>query len=197
MKKLFQFLFKRFFAKKQRQIEQPMSSIHSNYNNYKTTLSIENWSGNDYIRNRPFSSRKTAMRTKGRVHDINKIFNRINKEYFDGKIKAKITYGRYGCKNVQRLKTITFASYSPMELLIRIHPALDSEVVPEYFVEHVIHHEILHEIYPPYREFEGKWRIHHYNFRKAETEIPTYKEAMKWEQKNIELFFKSKNIKSN
>ena len=112
----------------------------------KPELSSEDWSGNDYIFKKPSSNRKTIIRTKGRVHNIKKIFNHINDKHFEGKIKAKITYGKYGCRNVKRRRGITFGTYSSYELLIRIHPALDSKEVPENFVEHVIHHEILHEI---------------------------------------------------
>lgn len=152
-------------------------------------LSDEDWSGDDYIFEKPKSGKRTIIRTRGRIHNIKKIFNRLNNEHFDGKIKAKITYGRYGCRNVKRRTSITFGTYSPSELLIRIHPALDSMEVPEYFVEHVIHHEMLHEVLPPIRGNGSRWIIHHYNFRVAEATTPTYKEAIKWERANTTRIF--------
>ncbi|HWY12202.1 MAG TPA: hypothetical protein VN026_12795 [Bacteroidia bacterium] len=160
----------------------------------KPELSSEDWSGDDYLFNKPLSSRKTIIRTKGKVHNIKKIFDRLNKEHFEGKIKAKITYGRYGCRNVKRRRRITFGTYSSSELLIRIHPTLDSKEVPECFVEHVIHHEILHEVFPP---IHGAYRrqVHHYDFRVAEAATPTYKEAMKWERENLKIFFRDPKIK--
>ena len=156
----------------------------------KPELSSEDWSGDDYIFDKPLSSRKTIVRTKGKVHNIKKIFDRLNKEHFDGKIKAKITFGKFGCRNVKRRRRITFGTYSFSELLIRIHPILDSKEVPECFVEHVIHHEILHEVYPPIPGNGSKWQIHHYKFRAAEADTPTYKEAIKWQVENIKWFFR-------
>lgn len=152
-------------------------------------LSDEDWSGNDYIFDKPESSRKVKIKTRGKVHNLKKIFDRVNKEHFNGSIKAKITWGRYGCRNVKRKKSITFGTYSDGELLIRIHPALDQKAVPEYYVEAVIHHEMLHETLPPIPGSGSKWIIHHYEFRVAEAKTPTYLLAMKWESENMKLFF--------
>jgi hypothetical protein len=155
----------------------------------ETILSEEDWSGDDYIFDKPKSGRRTIIRTKGKVHNLKKIFNRLNEQHFDGKIKAKITWGRYGCRNVQRRRSITLGTYSSAELLIRIHPALDSKEVPEYFVEHVIHHEILHEVHPPIQGSGYKRIVHHYDFRKAETATPSYKEAIVWQRANTRRIF--------
>ncbi len=152
-------------------------------------LSLRDWSGNDYVFTKAESKRRTIIRTKGKVHNIKKIFNRLNQEHFNGEIKAKITWGKFGCRNVQRFKNITFGTYSPSELLIRIHPALDSAEVPEYFVEHVIHHEILHEVIPPIMGNGYKWKIHHHDFRIAEAATPSYKTAIEWQVKNSKNVF--------
>ena len=183
MKKIIQFVLNLIFPKKKK----PVVSYAPP--KPKPILSIEDWSGNDYIFEKPRSGRRTIIRTKGKVHNLKKIFARLNEEHFRRSIKAKITWGRYGCRNVRRRRSITFGTYSPSELLIRIHPALDSKGVPEQFVEHVIHHEMLHEMYPPIRGNRSKWIIHHYGFRIAEAATPTYKEAILWEQKNIKMFF--------
>lgn len=164
-------------------------------------LSDEDWSGNDYILDKPKSSKRTIIRTKGKVHNIKKIFTRLNKEHFEGQIKAKITWGRYGCRNVQRQRRITFGTYSSHELLIRIHPALDSKDVPECFVEHVIHHEILHEVHPPFQGSGYKRIVHHYDFRIAEAATPSYKQAIKWQLENTDKIFfappKAKGYRKN
>ncbi|MCX6181749.1 MAG: hypothetical protein NT150_07470 [Bacteroidetes bacterium] len=155
----------------------------------KANLSSEDWSGNDYIRDKPESSRRTVIKTEFAVHDIQKIFDRLNQQHFQGRIKAKITWGKHGCKNVPRKRSILFGTYSSAELLIRIHPAIDIEKVPEFFVEHVIHHEMLHEVCPPIKGSGGKWIIHHYDFRVAEAATPSYKKAMHWEKENWKKVF--------
>jgi len=160
-------------------------------------LSDEDWSGDDYIFEKPKSSRRTIIRTRGKVHNLKKIFDRVNKEHFNGTIKAKITWGRYGCRNVKRRTTIILGTYSSYELLIRIHPALDQKEVPEFFVESVIHHEILHETLPPIPGSRSKWIIHHYKFRVAEAKTPTYKPARIWWNANWKLFFGEPKPKRN
>lgn len=179
MKEILQYLFGWLFPHKPKLVEKPA----------KSDLSSEDWSGNDYIRDKPEGARRTIIKTEYKVHDIKKIFDRLNAEHFGGRIKAQITWGKHGCKNVPRKRSILFGTYSGAELLIRIHPAVDSDEVPEFFVEHVIHHEILHEVHPPIIGSGRKWIIHHYDFRLAEAATPSYKAAMKWERENWKKVF--------
>jgi hypothetical protein len=143
--------------------------------------------------------RNTIIRTRSKVHKINMIFKKLKKEHFNGENsispRTKITWGKYGAKKVHRKTDIVFGTYSADERLIRIHPALDSILVPESFIEHVIHHEMLHEILPPIPGSGSKMQIHHKKFRDAEKKTPSYKEAMKWEKKESKIFFAKNGVK--
>ena len=172
MREFLRFLFSIFFPQEARAAVAPA----------KRTLSSEDWSGKDYIKDKPEGGRRTIVKTEFEVHDIQAIFDRLNNEHFAGRIKAQITWGRHGCKNVPRKRSILFGTYSSFELLIRIHPAMDSDRVPEFFVEHVIHHEMLHEVLPPILGSGRKWIIHHEKFRSAEAATPSYPKAIKWEK---------------
>lgn len=147
---------------------------------------------NDYLSNRkPIQQKRfrNRIRAKGKVHDIQEVFERLNTEYFSGKIEADITYSRHGAKTKGFRKSITLATFSKNESLIRIHPILDSNFIPLFFLEYIIHHEMLHEFLPPIIGENGRLDIHHSEFLQAEKEIPSFREATKWLRKNQTLFF--------
>jgi|GEM_PF-3207947 hypothetical protein len=155
----------------------------------KPMLSNKNWSGQDYIHPQR-NSCKLRIRTRGKKYNLQKLFNRLNNEHFGGAIKGKITWSKYGCKNVKRKTSIAFGTYSPSELLIRIHPALDTDEVPEFFIEHIIHHEMLHQVYPPIQGNGSNLKVHHYQFRVAEAATPTYEAAIAWRVNHLNLFYR-------
>src|SRR3712207_8543596 len=51
----------------------------------------------------------------------------------------------------KKRNTIKLGSYSAIERLIRIHPTLDAEWVPRYFVSYIVYHELLHHVVPALR----------------------------------------------
>lgn len=91
-----------------------------------------------------------------------------------------ITWGR----DRQGNKSIQLGSYDFDQDLIRIHPALDQEWVPRYFVVYVIYHELIHVIVPP--ESNGDRReVHSDRFRQLERQFSRFEEAMSWESENL------------
>ncbi len=122
--------------------------------------------------------------TEGKTHDLAEIFADINKTYFDSKVDGvAITWGRK-LSSRRRRRTIKLGTYNPDEKLIRVHPALDRELVPRYFVEYIVYHEILHHLIPVKM---GKSRriVHSAQFRAREREFPHYVKALTWEARNI------------
>src|SRR5262249_13312768 len=69
-------------------------------------------------------ARTQAIRLQptGESHDLVAMFDRLNQEYFGGKIDAQITWTRSARK--LRRTTIRMGTYSHDLKLIRIHPAL-------------------------------------------------------------------------
>jgi hypothetical protein len=74
--------------------------------------------------------------TKGRVHDLDEVFGRLNARFFGGRLRVPITWGR-GSGRARR-GGLTFGSYDPVLALIRIHPVLDRRDVPMYCLESVV-----------------------------------------------------------
>ena len=145
---------------------------------------------------------KVKARTKGAHYDLDKIAKEINRRYFDGALKATITWGRGGAiakKRRSKSRHIQLGSFSHDLDLIRINPVLDSETVPPEYLELVIYHEMLHKKFDTGRD-EQKIRerrsIHPKTFREAEREYEGYEVAMAWERKNLDRLFAMRNKKA-
>ena len=113
--------------------------------------------------------------------DINAIFDRLNDEYFNRKIKATVKWGRdVKTKNKTGFR---YGSYDELKKLIRVHPRLKQDFVPVHVLELTIYHEMCHQFAPSYKK-NGSWQSHHPEFKKKEKEYKNFKEARSWEKNN-------------
>jgi len=128
------------------------------------------------IRQRP---RQIVAKTEGIFFDLGAIFERLNAEYFEGKITAMITWGRM--PSSRRRRSIRFGSFYPRENLIRIHPLLDQDFVPLYFVEYIVFHEMLHAFLGIDETDTGRRRLHGGAFKRHEVMFDGYLSAMAWQ----------------
>jgi hypothetical protein len=113
------------------------------------------------------------------AHDLSAILSRLNHDHFEGKISAKICWGREsGSKNNRSFR---FGSYDHRSKQIRIHPRLKQAFVPESVLELTVFHEMCHQWAPP-RRVRGRGCYHHAEFKSKEREYPRYKEAREWEK---------------
>jgi len=123
----------------------------------------------------------------GNGFDLQKIFDRLNGEYFKGGIEAGIGWGRDS--NKPNRSSIRLGSYDISSKVIRIHPRLNQDFVPYSVVELTVHHEMCHQWSPPRRE-KGMRRDHHPEFKKKEKEYRFYGEARRWEKQNWKKLLK-------
>lgn len=127
------------------------------------------------------------METKGEVHDLAEIFDRVNKTYFDGKVELLITW--YGTRGKRGRSQVTFGLYYDSMKLIKINRLLDTPDVPTYVVEFVVYHEILHHVSPSYVEQTGRRQVHSKEFKKLEKQFQAYAAAKQWiEEHHAEMF---------
>ncbi len=119
----------------------------------------------------------------GRVHDLGVIFQRLNAQFFGGALDVPLTWGR-GTGRARR-GGLTFGSYDPVLRLIRIHPVLDREQVPLFFLESVVHHEMLHHLMGGVPDRAGRTVYHTRAFRAAERRFPGHEQALAWEKQNL------------
>jgi predicted metal-dependent hydrolase len=137
------------------------------------------------IKAQPRRPRQITIRTAGRHFDLQAIFDRLNAEYFDGKIEARITWGP-SFKHRRRRRSIKMGSFSVEDRIIRIHPSLDQAGVPSYFVAWIVFHEMLHGKHEVTRGEGGRRCFHTREFVAEEKTFAHYDRAYAWEKRNID-----------
>jgi hypothetical protein len=128
---------------------------------------------------------KLRIEPVGRCHDLQKIYSDLNRRFFRNRVKATITYGTAPRRSGPR-KSIKMGSYSEESRVIRIHPALDQPRVPRFFVEWIVFHEMLHDVYRS-RKVGGRRLVHTPEFLEHERRFPAYERAVAWEDRNLDL----------
>lgn len=140
------------------------------------------------------ASRTTTapLRTRGKVHDLEPIFHEVNERYFGGALTdVLVTWGRRSKPKNGRRAAIKLGSYSTIERLIRVHPALDNDWVPRYFVSYIVYHELLHHAVPSER-VGGRTLLHTPEFLRRERAFRHYERAIAWEQKHIDRLLRTR-----
>lgn len=138
------------------------------------------------IRQQPRRPRQVSIRTEGKHFDLQAIFDRLNAEYFQGRIEARITWGpAVAVKSRRRRRSIKMGSFSVEDRIIRIHPSLDQVGVPPYFVAWIVFHEMLHGKHEVTR-VGGRRCFHTKEFVAEEKTFAHYERAFAWEKRNID-----------
>lgn len=132
--------------------------------------------------------RADRLDARGRVHDLQAIFDRLNREHFEGRIEARIGWGPV--RGGRRRRTVKTGVYVQDARIIRIHPTLDRPAVPEFYVAAVVFHEMLHQAVPA-REAGGRRIVHGPEFRTRERAYPDHERAKAWEERNLALLLSS------
>ena len=128
--------------------------------------------------------RPSRLKSRGSVHDLQAIFDRLNAEYFEGRVEARIGWGPN--RGGRRRRTIKTGVYVQDARLIRIHAALDRREVPELYVAAVVFHEMLHQVVPAV-ERNCRRLVHGAEFRRRERAYPDHDAAKQWEEANLQL----------
>jgi hypothetical protein len=128
-------------------------------------------------------TRATVVRSRGQVHDLGAILDRLNRKYFDGKLDVRITWGSARRHPAQR--SIRVGAYSVEDRLIRVHPVLDQPIVPGYFLDWIVFHEMLHSKHAIVR-VGGRRCFHPPAFTREEKAFPDYCRARLWEKANLD-----------
>jgi hypothetical protein len=136
------------------------------------------------IRQQKRRPRQMNLRTAGRHHDLQAIFDRLNALHFGGGLEARITWGPVTSRGKRR-RSIKMGSFAVEDRIIRIHPALDQDCVPDYFVAWIVFHEMLHGKHEVKRE-NGRRRFHSAEFLAEERLFPEYDRACAWEKANLD-----------
>jgi len=116
---------------------------------------------------------KQITTAHGRVYNLEKIFQRLNKKYFNSQLRTPVL--SWSLRRTKRM----LGHHDPVHNTIIISKTLDSTNVPEFFVEYVLYHEMLH-IKHKARIIRGRCYYHTSEFYQDEKRFQHYKDAMIW-----------------
>ena len=126
--------------------------------------------------------KSAGIKIQGSNYNLQDIYDRINIEYFGGRLTCPITWG---AKSPRRfVKRRTLGSYSRHADTIRINPILDRKSVPGYVLGFIVYHEMLHAELGIERK-DGRRTVHSKEFRRRERLFSHYHKAMSWEKRNL------------
>lgn len=130
-------------------------------------------------------SEKRAIKenSRGASYDLLEIFERVNQTYFRGEVE-KPTLAWSARKNYRKL-----AHYDAARHAIVFSRILDDARVPDYVVDFVMFHEILHIVFPVTIN-DGRRAMHTPQFRAAERKFVYFQRAELWLDKFSEAVFK-------
>ena len=133
--------------------------------------------------------RQFAFAEQGRIYNLRAIFNKLNAKYFRNKLRGyTVTWAR---RRKQRPRgSIVFGTIQEEDRIIRIHPLLDRAMVPQWFLEYVMYHEMLHAMVPDRVDGAGRRIIHHEEFYEKERKFHWFRRAKLWEQENLARFLR-------
>ena len=117
--------------------------------------------------------RKMISSAQGREYDLDKMFSKLNRRYFDSSLdKPALTWS-------QRKTRSILGHHDRVYETITISKSLDSTQVPEWFVEYILYHEMLH-IKHAARMINGRRYYHTAAFRLDERRFARYEDAQRW-----------------
>ena len=134
--------------------------------------------------------RQFSFPGEGRHHDLRAIFDKLNARYFRNSLRRyTIAWGRK--RRLRPKAYFIFGTIQEEDRIIRIHPLLDANWVPRWFLEFVIYHEMLHSVVPDIYDPKRRRRIVHTSeFTKREHRFPHYSRARRWEAENLARFLR-------
>src|SRR5687768_1946281 len=117
--------------------------------------------------------RKMISSAQGVNYDLDKMFSKLNRRYFDSSLeKPTLTWS-------QRKTRSILGHHDRVYETITISKSLDSAQVPDWFVEFILYHEMLH-IKHAARMINGRRYYHTAAFRLDERRYAKYGEAQRW-----------------
>ncbi len=108
--------------------------------------------------------------SRGMIHDLSQSFDRVNATYFAGQMpRPHLTWNR-------SITAGKFGHYNYSSDTVMISRSLDRLQVPDFVVDHVMHHELLHKKHG-LRWHQGRGHAHTADFRNEERQFARYVEA--------------------
>lgn len=144
----------------------------------------------------PVKQRRLRLETRGDTHDLQELVDALYETEFRSDFtpvgdveRPRVSWGRRVASKSRR--SLRLGSFEPESRVVRVHPVLDQEAVPAWFVVFVLKHELLHAVVDAYRDPSGRWVHHGPEFRARESSWPEYLPAVAWERRNLARLIRS------
>lgn len=119
---------------------------------------------------RQMRGRKRIVSARGRIYDLDRIFDELNVRYFYGLLaRPRMTWSQNRARN-------SLGHYDPAHNAIVVSRVFDHPRVPRYAVEYIVYHEMLHLKHPV--KLRGSRRcVHSAEFQAEERLFPHLADA--------------------
>lgn len=108
--------------------------------------------------------------SRGVYYDLGEVFSRVNDRYFEGGMERPVLMWN---RTVTHAK---FGHYAPASDTVMISIVLDSRQTPQYVIDHVMHHELLHKALGVW-VVNGRRMAHTAEFKALEREFEGFQRA--------------------
>ena len=140
--------------------------IQNRYRGYVTSSAVRR----RILRIRRLRGRKRTGPSRGSVHDLGGLFEKLNRRYFGGLL------ARPGLVWSRTLSRTSLGHFDPAHNTVVISRILDRRETPPLLAEFILYHEMLHLKYPV-EVCGGRRRMHSPAFRREEKKFERYREA--------------------
>ena len=134
--------------------------------------------------NKRARGRKIISSAKGEIYDLEEIFARLNRDYFANRLKKPVL--SWSARKTFR----SLGHHDEVHETIIISKSLDDKKVPQYVVEFVVFHEMLH-VWHPTKHHNGRRYNHTPAFRRDEEKFENFEEAENWIERNARFLKRS------
>ena len=140
------------------------------------------------LENKKTRGRKIITSARGEFFDLDEIFEKLNAEYFRRSLPKPVL--SWSARRTYRI----LGHHDSAHETVIVSRSLDDKNVPEYVVEYVVFHEMLH-IFHPTEHRNGRRFNHTPAFRKNERKFRYFEEAESWIERNVKHLKKKAKTK--
>lgn len=119
----------------------------------------------------------------GSKYDLKVLFDALNERYFEGRLESFLRWGQHASKTSYH--TIISDEKGIPHHLITIAGLYNHPSIPQYAIDGVLYHEMLHIACPP-RNGKVRRNVHHREFRLREKEYEHYSKWQNWLKKDAQ-----------
>ena len=138
-------------------------------------------------------TRPVCYAPEGSIYDLEEILWHVIREYVPER-RLKRTRPSIGWSKRATTELMGKWIETPREEanIIVINRLLDDERVPSYYIEYIVYHELLHDLFSISRS-HGRWVKHSPEFQTREKTYPLYARAREWETRKLHSLSTSEN----